>query len=98
MRRPAHRNKKGVAAPDEPRSHGRRVIAASEFKAHCLRVLEDVASGQEVLVTKRGQEVALVVPVRRTKSGSSRGSWKDMVTVKGDIVHNDWSAEFDATR
>ncbi len=74
------------------------MIPASEFKAHCLRLLEDVASGQEVLVTKRGQEMALVVPARRRPSGSSRGSWKGMVTVSGDIVHADWSADFDATR
>ncbi|MBX7115559.1 MAG: type II toxin-antitoxin system prevent-host-death family antitoxin [Myxococcaceae bacterium] len=82
----------------QPRNQGRRVIAASEFKAHCLRLLEDVASGQEVLVTKRGQEVALVVPVRRKLAGSSRGSWKGMVNVTGDIVQVDWSADFDATR
>ncbi len=98
MKRQMGGRKKSRSATGKKRPGGRRVIAASEFKAHCLRVLEDVASGQEVVVTKRGKEMALVQPVRPRRSGSSRGRWKGMVTVNGDIVHTDWSSEFDASQ
>jgi prevent-host-death family protein len=77
---------------------GPRLIAASEFKAHCLRLLEAVAAGQEVLVTKRGKEIARVVPAQPRQAGSSRGRWKSLMTLSGEIVHTDWSSEFDASR
>lgn len=39
-------------------------ISASEFKATCLALLDDVAaSRREVVVTKRGKPVAKLVPV-----------------------------------
>ncbi len=39
-------------------------VAAGEFKARCLALLDEVAeSGIELLVTKRGKPVARVVPV-----------------------------------
>lgn len=37
-------------------------ISAAQFKARCLAILDDVAAGQEVLVTKRGRPVARLVP------------------------------------
>jgi prevent-host-death family protein len=42
----------------------RRSIPASEFKARCLALLDDVAkNGHQLVVTKRGRPVARVVPV-----------------------------------
>lgn len=39
-------------------------ITASQFKAHCLALLDDVAStGEEIVVTKRGRPVARVVAI-----------------------------------
>lgn len=39
-------------------------ISASQFKAKCLSLLDDVAStGGEIVVTKRGRPVAKVVPL-----------------------------------
>ena len=41
-----------------------RQITASRFKAECLGLLDEVAAtGQELVVTKRGKPVARVVPV-----------------------------------
>lgn len=82
----------------ESRSPGRRVIAASEFKAQCLRILDEVAAGETVLVTKHGKQVALVSPARRPAAKSSYGSLEGLIKITGDIVHCDWSDEFDATR
>lgn len=41
-----------------------REIAASKFKAECLALLDHVAAtGEEIVVTKRGKPVARVTPV-----------------------------------
>jgi prevent-host-death family protein len=46
-----------------------RSIAASEFKARCLALLDDVAkNGQPLVVTKRGRPVARLVPVEPPRS------------------------------
>lgn len=90
--------KKSPPAPVARPAAGRRTIAASEFKARCLRILDDVRGGEEVLITKRGEEIARVIPARPRLKASSRGHWKEMVRVTGEIVHSDWSAEFDAAR
>jgi prevent-host-death family protein len=50
-----------------------RTISASQFKAKCLAMLDEVAAtGEEVVVTKRGHAVARVSPV--TEPESLRGS------------------------
>jgi prevent-host-death family protein len=50
-----------------------RQCTASDFKAHCLSLLDDVATtGEPVVVTKRGRPVARVVPVEQP--ASLRGS------------------------
>ena len=39
------------------------VISASEFKAKCLKIMEDVAkTGEEVQITKRNKVIARLVP------------------------------------
>ena len=44
-------------------------IAAGQFKARCLAILDEVArTGKEVIVTKRGKPVAKVVPITPAKS------------------------------
>jgi len=64
-------------------------INASEFKARCLRVLDDVqATRTEVIITKRGKPVAKLIPIGSGR-GSSRGAWKGMAEIHGDIVHID---------
>lgn len=42
-----------------------REVTATEFKATCLALLDDVAAGDEVIVTKRGRRVARLVPPER---------------------------------
>ncbi len=36
-------------------------VTATDFKAHCLALLDEAASGEEIVVTKRGRPVARVV-------------------------------------
>jgi prevent-host-death family protein len=43
-------------------------MPAGEFKARCLSVMDDVnATGEPVLITKRGVPVAKIVPVSSKK-------------------------------
>ena len=64
-------------------------IAISEFKAHCLRLVDQVAhDGRTLIITKHGKPMARVSGLR-TPSRSLKGSWKGMVTTTGDVVHLD---------
>jgi prevent-host-death family protein len=45
-----------------------RELSASEFKATCLAVIDDVAAGEEVVITKRGKPVARLVPLAASRA------------------------------
>ncbi len=63
-----------------------RTIKASEFKAKCLAIMDEVAAtGEPVLVTKNGKPVAQLVPVK-SKPADLFGALKGSVTIKGDII------------
>ena len=60
-------------------------IPAGEFKAKCLKLLDEVAEKRETLViTKHGKPVAQLVPMARDEElfGSMRGSG----AILGDII------------
>lgn len=63
-----------------------RTIAAGEFKAKCLKLLDEVAETREpLIVTKFGKPVAKVVPIEEKRAelfGALRGS----VVWEGDII------------
>ncbi len=40
-------------------------VGVHEAKTHLSRLLEEVAAGEEVVITRRGEQVASLVPVRR---------------------------------
>ena len=67
----------------------RKEIAAGEFKARCLQLMDEVdRDGIEVVITKRGRPVARLVPVREEKP-SPFGWMKGTVKIHGDIVNSD---------
>lgn len=73
-------------------------IPASDFKARCLQILDDVASsGHPVTVTKRGKPVARLLPIQ-TEAPPLRGSWEGKVRIHGDIVNFDTSDEWEANQ
>jgi prevent-host-death family protein len=77
---------------------GARTVTATDFKAKCLGLLDEVQdSGTEILVTKRGKAVARLVPVTGSRR-SLKGAWQDAARVTCDIVHVDWTHEFEASR
>jgi len=61
-------------------------IAAGEFKAKCLRLLDEVQrQHKQIVITKRGKPVAKLVPVEE-QSSSIIGSMKGTMEILGDIV------------
>jgi prevent-host-death family protein len=61
-------------------------IAAAKFRAYCLKVMEQVRSTREpVLVTKRGQPLAKLVPAAEKISDDFIGRLEGVITMVGDI-------------
>lgn len=61
-------------------------IAAGEFKAKCLKLLDEVAQKRETLViTKHGKPVAHVVPIPGERIDPF-GALKGSVLWEGDII------------
>ena len=72
-----------------------QTIAAGEFKAKCLRLLDEVQQRQkEIIVTKRGKPVARLVPVK-TPSRDVFGGLEGTAKTLGDIINLDepWEAD-----
>ena len=72
-----------------------RSITASEFKAKCLALLDEVAETHEPLVvTKRGKPVARVVPAEEPRSlvGTARQLVSDEELIKP--LYEDWEPDW----
>ncbi len=88
-------------ALDEKMAMGTRTIKASEFKAKCLKLMDEVAeSGREIVITKNGNPTARLVPFRewpKTLFGIDRGK----LEILGDVVSPldvEWEAESNPDR
>jgi len=74
-----------------------RTIPAGEFKAKCLKLMDEaVLTQKSVTITKRGKVVGTFIPVTSSqKPGHSFiGAGKGMMTIHGDIVSalpNEWA-------
>ncbi len=76
-----------------------RTINASEFKAKCLAILDEVAETGEVLtILKHGRPVAQLVPPSPLSAGPPQEALAGTVEFLGDVVepvvrHDVWEAE-----
>lgn len=73
-------------------------INAAEFKAKCLKLIDEVAATHEpLIITKRGKPVARIVPIEEeTPPPSLFGYMKGTSKIVGDIInmpHEPWAAE-----
>jgi prevent-host-death family protein len=80
------------------RGDAMRTMAAGEFKAKCLAVMAEVnATGQPLLVTKRGKPLARVMPlgedIAEEETESIFGFMRGMGTITGDIVSSEFTDE-----
>ena len=63
-----------------------RTIKASEFKATCLKLMDEVAeSGAEVVITKNGNPVSRLVPYREEPK-SLFGCLRGVMEITGDVM------------
>jgi len=73
-----------------------RTIQASEFKAKCLALMDEVArSGEVLVVTKNGRPVAELRPYSGGRAASPFGLHRE-VEIRGDILspidEDEWKA------
>ena len=53
-------------------------VGVHEAKTHLSRLLERVSAGEEIAITRRGEEIARLVPARQRTArhfGIDRGRW-----------------------
>ena len=64
-----------------------KTMAISKFKAHALKVLNEVAQSQETaVISKRGKPIAQVVPYRKTVMKPAPGRLADAFVFEKDII------------
>jgi len=73
-----------------------RTMAAGEFKAKCLGLMDEVeATGRSVFITKRGKLVAQLAPIAGApfRKKSIFGRLRPMGVLHGDIVASAFTDE-----
>lgn len=74
-------------------------IQASEFKAKCLALMDEVArTGQSIVVTKNGRPVAELRAHRPPRAESPLGLHADTTLIRGDIVATDSKTRWKALK
>lgn len=72
-------------------------IAAGKFKAQCLKLMDRVKKNRErIIITKRGQPVAQLVPFDEKQPQDIFGALRGLVLEEGDILsplEETWEAE-----
>jgi len=64
-----------------------KIVPAGEFKQICLRLLDEVsASGEPIVITKRGKPVAQLAPVKPERSEDWLGALREQGEITGDLI------------
>ena len=75
------------------------VIAISQFKSHCLEIIEKLQSNrQSIIITKRNKPIAKVEAIMDSTKASLFGILKGKAEIKGDIlesIEEKWDAVHD---
>lgn len=73
-------------------------MPASEFKAKCLHLLDEIAAeGESIIITKRGRPMARMTPVA-APARPLRASWKNTVRIRGDVVNFNTAGDWESNR
>jgi prevent-host-death family protein len=79
-----------------------KYIPATEFKANCLRLMDEVAQQRRpIIITKRGKPVAKLVPVEPAQNevidlfGRMAGSIKICGDIISPIDEDEWTGDAD---
>jgi len=80
----------------EDAANDRRSVSASEFKAKCLKLIDEVAeSGKPLTITKHGRAVASLTPLVQPDRTPLFGALKGSVLESTDVISpidEDWEA------
>lgn len=73
-----------------------QTVKASEFKARCLQLMDQVnKTHEEIIITKNGKPVSRLVPYRK-QPGSLFGLHQEQVKSRGDLlapIEESWEAD-----
>ena len=76
-----------------------RVVSATEFKAKCLALLDEIEQRAEpITITRRGVPVAVLGPPKKNAWKSPRNSLAGKGRIVGDIVNTDMSDLWEVLR
>jgi antitoxin (DNA-binding transcriptional repressor) of toxin-antitoxin stability system len=62
-----------------------RRISTTEFKSSCLKILDELGPNG-IIITKRGQPIAMLTPLPVVDNSKLIGSMKGKVVIKGNIL------------
>ena len=86
------------AKPSIPREAGAKYVAAADFKATCLELMDKVkTTGDEYVITKHGAPVAKLVPIKAPKRTSIFGCMRGTV-LKYDRPFDPIDGDYDIHR
>lgn len=64
-----------------------KTMGISQFKSHALKILDQVAKTQEIIViTKRGKPLAQIIPYRNSHTNYKPGMLVDALVFENDII------------
>lgn len=73
-----------------------KIVKASEFKAKCLALMDEVArTGETVVITKKGAPLVKLVPLKSKARKDPFGILKGELVITGDImspIDVEWNA------
>ena len=76
-----------------------KTMVISDFKAKCIAVLKETQRTRKpLIVTRRGHPIARIEPILDKMPERKLGVLKGKMRIKGDIVHADFSADWEMAR
>ena len=64
-----------------------QTMGISQFKAHALKILDQVAKSQEgIIITKRGKPLAQIVPYRSSDANPKPGRLANYLVFEKDVI------------
>ncbi len=71
-------------------------ILISEFKAKCIAIINEMNRTRDsVIITRRGCPVARLEPIGDERPSRKLGKLAGKIRIKGDIVHADFSTDWE---
>jgi prevent-host-death family protein len=73
-----------------------KTVMLSAFKANCIALLREAQrTAEPIVVTRRGRPLARIEPIREPVPMRRFGRQRGRMKIKGDIVHADFSADWE---